>query len=294
MEPSPPSPPSGPKALLASLESAVERLEEEAKARKDAASRLKKLAKDSLVRSPKRLEKALKKAWEGFPSEAARKLGVEGILLSLEHYRAHYQEALRKELGRTLQEACRKQGLELHVVSREEPVEVRIPPLSVVLDFQKAKATLSFARDPLASCPLEAERILKAREAALKVLERPFDPAEFFRTCQRAYRRVLLLEGLQEGERVELVRFLPELAFLLQSKRFRENPRKETFRPYGKAHFAFDVYRLRKAGGLVQGGLRINFGVATGRTATKKGRVVYMEDPSGRGEYKLTVFFTKV
>ena len=289
-----PSAPAGPKALLSSLEKAVQRLKEEADLRKDAARRLGKLAKDSLIRSPKRLEKALAKARDGLPPEAARKLGVEEILLSLDRYRTHYQEALRKELGRSLQEACRAEGLELIVVSREEPVEVRVPPVSVTPDFKKAKATVSFARDPLASCPLDAERILKARRTVVNSLERPFDPAQFFRACFDAYRRILLLEGLPEGERVELVRFLPELAFLLQGKKFKENPRKETFRSYGKAHFAYDVHRLRKAGGLVQGGWRINFGVATGRTATKKGRVIYMEDPSGRGEYKLTVFFTKV
>ena len=36
----------------------------------------------------------------------------------------------------------------------------------------------------------------------------------------------------------------------------------------------------------------MNFGVATGSSASRKDRVVYLEDEHGDGEYKLTVFFT--
>ena len=33
---------------------------------------------------------------------------------------------------------------------------------------------------------------------------------------------------------------------------------------------------------------------ATGTTASDKDRVVYLEDPDGTGEYKLTIFFTRL
>ena len=78
-----------------------------------------------------------------------------------------------------------------------------------------------------------------------------------------------------------------------QSKKFQEEPVASNFRGYSRAQFAYDVLRLRKAGALTQAGKRINFGVATGTTATKKNRVLYMEDGEGKGEYKLTVYFTE-
>jgi hypothetical protein len=38
----------------------------------------------------------------------------------------------------------------------------------------------------------------------------------------------------------------------------------------------------------------MNLGVATGSTASQKKRVLYFEDEDGSGEYKLTLFFTRV
>ncbi len=282
----------GPEGLSNSLREAVERLKLEAEERKKAARELAKFTRPALFRNPKKLAKALEKSRVEFPPERTGPLGVEGLFRELELYARNFHDLVRKELGRKLKQLCSKENLEFHVVSREDPVEVRIPPLSVLLDFKKSKALVQFARDPLVRCPLDAEKILGAWNSAKKALDRPFDPGAFFDLCLQAYRRVLRLEGLREGDRVELVRFLPELAFLLQPKSFRENPRRERYKPYGKAFFAYDILRLRRAEGLVRKGLRINFGVATGTTATKKNRVLYMEDGLGRGEYKLTIFFS--
>ena len=37
----------------------------------------------------------------------------------------------------------------------------------------------------------------------------------------------------------------------------------------------------------------MNLGVATGTTATKRNRALFLEDEHGDGEFKLTVFFTR-
>jgi hypothetical protein len=95
------------------------------------------------------------------------------------------------------------------------------------------------------------------------------------------------------GERVEITDFLPYLALQLQSAAFRVEPSANNYRGYSRARFAFDLMRLRDELGLSRDGWRLNLGVATGTTATKKNRALFCEDAFGDGEFKLTVFFTR-
>ncbi len=215
------------------------------------------------------------------------------MLPALTRLHMRFEEGLRKELGKELKAECEKRGLKLLVVSRENPLELRIPPLSIIVELEKGRCEIRFAKDRIAECPMQGEKILKAWEGCMKRLDRPFDPGKFFDQCLAAYSRILRLKGLPPGSRIELSEFLPELAILLQPRSFLQNPKKENFRTYGKANFAYDVLRLKKANMLSKDGARMNFGVATGITAQKKGRVIYMEDEEGNGEYKLTIFFKK-
>jgi hypothetical protein len=137
------------------------------------------------------------------------------------------------------------------------------------------------------------ERILVTREAVIKDLERPFDPLEFFSRVRRAYGLALADRGGREGERIEIVRLLPFLALLQQGMGFQRDPVRAAFRSYGRAHFAYDVLRLRRQGGLEQNGLRLNLGVASGVSASQPGRAIYFEDEYGVGEFKLTLYFTR-
>lgn len=279
--------------LLRGLESAVETLKTDAKDRTAMARELARLARPAVLYNLKKLETTYAKVKGRIEADVVRRCGVEPMLRSLAEYVHAAPERLRREVGLGMKKACAEQGLEFRVVSKEEPIEVRIPPLSVLFDFKKSRAVLQYARDPVDQCKLDVEDIMKTHEKAVGALTLGFNPDDFFEKCRQAYSRVIRLDGLNPGDRVEILRFLPELAFLMQPNKFQENPIRKNYRPYSRARFAYDIYRLRQAGGLVRDGLRINFGVATGITATKKRRVIYMEDPFGAGEYKLTVFFTK-
>jgi len=279
--------------LQRGLESTVETLKTDAKDRTAMARELAKISKPGVLYNLKKLETTYNKLKGNLEIDVVHRCGVEPMLRSLAAYVHAAPDRLRREVGIGMKKACAEQGLEFRVVSKEEPIEVRIPPLSIVLDFKKSKAVLQYARDAVDQCNLHAEDIMKAYEKAVEALNRGFDPDDFFEKCRQAYLRVVRLDGLNPGDRVEILRFLPELAFLMQPKKFQENPIAKNYRPYSRARFAYDIHRLRQAGGLVRDGLRINLGVATGTTATKKRRVIYMEDPFGAGEYKLTVFFTK-
>ncbi len=203
------------------------------------------------------------------------------------------KQRMRKDLGRQLKEASTAMGLKLKVISREDPVELRIPPLAVRLDLDSGKAQLLFAKQILHTTPTTSADILKGHAATLQRLERSFEPAEFFTACYEAYKMGLAVNGGKRGDRLELMEFLGHLAMRLQGKAFFVDPVPSNYRGYSRGQFAYDVNRLRLARGLNQNGKRMNFGVATGTTATKKDRVIYMEDEYGQGEYKLNIYFTE-
>jgi hypothetical protein len=202
----------------------------------------------------------------------------------------------RERLGSELRAACEARGLGFRVVSREEPVEVRIPPLAVVIDREKGRAELRFARQPLAACAAQTDEILAAHAAAVETLQQGFDAKDFFAASLRAWRaaRAAADPGPQAGDRVEILDFLPHLALQLQGERFRANPKARNYREYTRARFAFDVLQLQRLGKLVQNRQRLNLGVATGTTASQRNRAIWLEDEHGEGEFKLTVYFSEV
>jgi hypothetical protein len=287
-----PAEPDPREALRERLEAEAARLAAEGRERTVAAKKIAGLAKPKTLDDPSKLEKEAAKLARALPEDRAEALGIPPVLEAVRGYVRGVEARVRSRLGRELRDACAAAGVGFVVLSREDPVEVRLPPLLLRLDFGRGRAELLFAREVVAVSAPDAERILSAREKALRSLESGFDPERFFSDCLSAYRAALAVAGRPEGERVEILDFLPFLALLGQSRAFRANPAKATFRPYGKARFAYDVLRLRRAGALSRHGLRMNFGVATGNSASRKDRVVYLEDENGDGEYKLTVFFT--
>lgn len=208
----------------------------------------------------------------------------------IEQRRQHWRE----RLGSELRAACEARGLDFCVVSREEPVEVRIPPLAVRIDREKGCAELRFAKQPLASCAAQADEIVAAHAAAVEALQKGFDAEAFFAACHRAWRAARAAAGPGAGERVEILSFLPQLALQMQSESFRANPNARNYREYTRARFAFDVLQLQRLGKLVQNGQRLNLGVATGTTASQRNRAIWLEDGHGEGEFKLTVYFSEV
>ncbi len=214
---------------------------------------------------------------------------LQELRADLDERRRRMQESLAKDL----REACEEQGLELRVIRREAPVEVRMPPFAVRIDREKGRAQLLFARQLVAECEAQAQAIVDAHAQAQAELSRDFSAQQFFDACLRAWRASCAVGCGGAGERVEILDFLPYLALQMQSGAFSIDPSKGNFRDYGRARFAFDMLRLRNEGGLSRDGWRMNLGVATGTTATKKNRTIFFEDEQGSGEFKLTVFFSE-
>ena len=192
--------------------------------------------------------------------------------------------------GKQLREAAEEQGLTCQTLGASPPT-LRLDPVTVELDFKKGEAVLSYARLELGRTPLDASGILAERAKLLASLESPnFDPADYLARLFEAYRRCLAGLGQKMGERVDLVDLLPELAFLLQSDRFRKDPSREAFRPYGKVRFAYDLARLRRSRLLEHHGARLTLGTATLGSTRSKDRVLFLEE-AGQGQYYLSLAF---
>jgi hypothetical protein len=154
----------------------------------------------------------------------------------------------------------------------ESPQEWRLGPLTVVLEKTSDVAQLRYARLPVARAPADATSIMAAWSRALAALvKKSLAPAELWPRLAEGYRTLLARARQAAGERVDLA----ELREALVAAK----------RGYTRAQFAFDLARLRHERVLVHAGRRLDLGVATGMSTSRSGRVVWIEDGSGAGQY---------
>lgn len=266
-------------------------LRDRAKILAASAAALHPLAKPSAYADLTKLDPLVAKVRTKVEAAATPPKAVVALLDSVGDWRTEQRRTLRDRLGRELGAACASRNWTMRVVSREDPIELRIAGLSLVVDSQRGRAEIRFARETIAAVAAESAAIVKGIETVRARLDGAFDPAEFFDRCKVAWSACRVALGAPE--RVEILDFLSYLAIGMQKPKFRHDPVKSNYADYSRAQFAYDLWRLRRAGALVRGGFRLNLGVATGTTASQKKRVVYVEDEDGNGEYKLTVFFTK-
>lgn len=254
---------------------------------------LKDLSSAKVLADDRKLTRSLEqlKKLEAGPPELSQEW--REVAEGLERWQQHRKKTLPLTFGRELKEAATGAGVEFSTLTADPPA-YRLAPFTVEARFGKGRAFLSYARLPVGEAELDVAAILIARERYLRALEGDdFEPETYFDRLLEAYRRVVAGSGARPGGRVELVELLPELAFLFQSTRFRSDPVRENYRPYGKVRLAYDLGRLKRAGCLAREDTRLALGTATIGTTRRKDRVLYLEDSSGRGQYYLTIGFHK-
>lgn len=191
----------------------------------------------------------------------------------------------RGRLAADLRALCGARGLGLRVVSKE-PLELRIPPLAVQIDVEADVARLLFARQPLEATEADAAAILAARDRALSALEgERWAPEAFHRDLLAAWRTV-------DGRGwAELGALLPELARRQEGPSPPAEAPSRPLRPYSRARFCYDLWRLRRDRCLTVDGWRLSLGPATGGSARDKRRVFWLEDADGEGQLHLSARF---
>ena len=244
----------------------------------------------SLVRHLAKLQKALASSE---PSRVTRALaavsaasGTTGILPTVQQWLDWESTTRSKRLAAELRECCAASGVSLAVLTHA-PLELRLGALTVSVQVERNRATLQFARIPVAKCRADAAVILAERNACLETLEgRDWDPEVFLGQLRAAWR--------SHGPGwVALRDLLPTLALARQSERFRVDPSADNFTPYPRAQLAYDLWRLRRDGVLAADGWRVSLGTAAGASARNKKNVLWLEDGRGRGQWYASIRFVQ-
>lgn len=176
----------------------------------------------------------------------------------------------------------------------EAPLVLYAEPLTFEIDFDAGGARLLYGHEPIDELPLQAKALLEARADALAELDKAkLGSEEFFDLLLGAYRMALAAEGLEAGERVDLVDVLLPLSMLRAG---RDNWRKkglDALEPYPRHLLAWQLAQLRKDGQLERGGLRLDLGAATGGSTRDKRDVLYIPVGPKSGQYYGSIRFER-
>ncbi|HEU4730201.1 MAG TPA: hypothetical protein VFT22_20030 [Kofleriaceae bacterium] len=152
------------------------------------------------------------------------------------------------------------------LVSAGPPTVWRVGELTVMIGAERAE--LRYAREPVGWSRPTREAVVEAvRRARARLAARSRGADELLPALAVAYAKVLGRRGGRAGERVPLVEVRDELE------------------GYTRAQFAWDIARLRRERRLAVGGRRVDLGVAAGHAASKRSRVVWIENEGGGGSY---------
>lgn len=255
----------------------------------------------------------LKKVGQGWQLLDSEVVDLGALLRELGREVADYgertQDARRVAFLSQMRELAAQANMRFEPITSNPP-EYRLGMVTVLPDYGKGEVTVCYARLPLAKCALDANLVLEAVRSVRATLatgspkptqlwlnahpaengSEHFCPAYVLSLFYTAYRRLLNQLKPSDG-RVPLVELLPEMSFLTQSEAFRKDPGKNNFVPYERAQLAWDLARLRHSGVMSVDGKRINIGVATLKSTSKKKNVLYVEDAGGAGQYYISLWF---
>lgn len=150
------------------------------------------------------------------------------------------EDQARRKFGTLLETELVKIGLGL---GGHYP-ELKAGMFTIELDFDKKQANLWYGpkQEKLDRVRLSAAEIAKRIEKLKKQLGSELSEDQFVDKMRRACVRAA--DG-QTGKSVPIGDVLAEMAYLCQDSRFRQDPRRENYRTYGRADFSYDLYKHR-------------------------------------------------
>lgn len=93
-------------------------------------------------------------------------------------------------------------------------------------------------------CPLAAEDVTRRIQTCLQQIGSRLDEGTLLHKLQTAYLRVV---NDEVGKDARLGDVLFEMAHLLQSQKYRQDPMREHYTSYTRADFSYDLFRLQQA-----------------------------------------------
>ncbi|MCP2520714.1 hypothetical protein NLD30_09770 [SCandidatus Aminicenantes bacterium Aminicenantia_JdfR_composite] len=187
--------------------------------------------------------------------------------------------------------------LERELSSKGFDIEWKYPYIyaglyKIQLDFGKKSANIYWGPEFVKKVRLLPSEIAKEIENFEKKLKnRPFETDSYLNLLEKAYKRVLENHNYLPGEKAPIIEVLIELTFLLQDKKFRENPTKSNFKEYNRIFFAYDLYRIKNSQEAKARGLTLY--IATFDSTKFKGKVLFVPDNEKEGTRYAYLAFEK-
>lgn len=138
----------------------------------------------------------------------------------------------------------------------------------------------------------DVERIAEAVIAASKELDDSLIEAESFPDLlHRAWTQAHARRGSQAQGALPILEVMTELCFVRQSGRFRRNPVRASFKPYGQVSFSYQLFRQGRA---EEGELELTLGIATREDVKKKESLWVPRNLRGLGTHYSTLGFRRL
>ncbi|RIK38880.1 MAG: hypothetical protein DCC55_19775 [Chloroflexi bacterium] len=201
----------------------------------------------------------------------------------LQSYRADlamHVENLRQHFGNTLAEGLQPLGFQL----KGQYPKLHAGLFTFDLNFDKGRCRIWYGpeQEALGDTALDAPKVVDTVRKLREKLGSQLGPPDLLARLRLAYRHVRLE---QSDGIVPLLALLPFMALSVQTNSFRNDPRKEHYRPYTRADFSFDLYRLRAIGPALR------LGIATRQQTRKRTDFLWVparEEVEG-GDYFATI-----
>jgi len=149
-----------------------------------------------------------------------------------------YKEEFRHCFGRLFENELKVINLDL----RGQYPNLYLGLYTIKIDFNNYQAKLFWGPEYIKRTNLEPVAIKEAIISFEKELNnRKFIPEQFLEYLKQAYKRI----DKEDTNKALLTNVLYELACLMQSDKFKEEPIKSNFTSYSRAYFGYDLYRLR-------------------------------------------------
>jgi hypothetical protein len=159
------------------------------------------------------------------------------------------QEEFKSWFGGELEKRFKEIGLKL----QGNFPELRAGAFNIRCDLEAGTVKITFGadEDSIAVVDPDPDDVVKAIQNTLREFEGLRLPDDrFVEQIRAAYDRCLKLSGLRTGEKVGILDVLKEFVWLIQSKRFTADPKRENFRSYPRTAFSYNLSKLESRGGL--------------------------------------------
>jgi len=173
------------------------------------------------------------------------KEGVEHHIQPIKSKIPEWDEQFKKSFGQKLEDALKREGFELG--GHYPLLKVLFYTLEVNLSNGNVTIWYGPQQEKLETCKLMPEIVVqKLKDNHNKIVQRNFEDKLFFTNLYEAYKMAVYRNDKKIGDALSISEVLLWYAFLIQDKRFKTNPTKNSYKEYGRVFFSYDLYRLKE------------------------------------------------